>query len=102
MHDVALVADALDRVCPAVDAVQHPAVDELAQVAAYGLGGHVQGVGELAHVHLAVVPGAGEDLSLTLVGFHLCPLRRPRRIDLGVTRVTTCPVSSVHPWCPDR
>ena len=55
---------------PAVDALEHPALDELAQVAAHGLGSDVEVVGERRDLDPSVVAGAGQDLSLTLVGFH--------------------------------
>ena len=50
--------------------LEHAALDELAQVAAYGLRGDVEVVGEAGDLDPAVVPGAGQDLSLSLVSLH--------------------------------
>jgi hypothetical protein len=53
-----------------VDSLQHAALDELAQVSAYGLGSDAEVVGEGRDLDPTVVPRALQDLSLPLVSFH--------------------------------
>ena len=74
MRQVALVANALDRVGAAVHPLQHAPFGEQAQVAAYGLRGDLEVVGQCGDLDPAVVPGTGQDLPLTLVSLHLTPL----------------------------
>jgi len=71
-----------------LDPLQHPALHELAQVAAYGLRRDLQVVGERGDLDPAVVAGVGQNLSLALVSLHRS---RPSFSALGpsVTRVTS-------------
>ncbi len=53
-----------------MDALEHAAVDELAQVAPDRLRGHAERVGEDGDLDLTVVAGPGQDLALPLVLLH--------------------------------
>ncbi len=75
MGQVALEAGALHRVGAAVHPLQDPALDQLPQVAPYGLLGDGQVQGERPDLHAAVGAGTDEDLALALV--RLQPPRLP-------------------------
>jgi hypothetical protein len=59
-----------------VHALEHAAVDQLAQVATNRLGGDAEVVGEGGDFYPAVGAGPGQNLALTLVSLHPAPPSR--------------------------